>query len=375
MKTLFQLLNIVVDTAKQDSTTNFLRQISNNTEVKFYETGWDNLYSWITIIIAAIALGIAIWTLIAQMHTERHTKNAPYKTQEGILRDMPRHIYRNLVCTFSMIQQFEENRRQHQKDPSTILRYPSESNVLKLQTLPEEVILKIDLGGNSNGYIEKQMHETSLLFRNYNLEVQVAADHFSRKGIDNEALRTDYDNLLFKPFFLLYACKKLSTLLYENLPECKEESLTTQLIMSIMLAEHINKGAALDNDHPEIPADLTEEKFPFDSFKMPDIKNAKGRNPIERSFATLFKDEKTGLIIKDIQKDVLFRMLTVFASTNEEKKKVGTFISYIQNNENTIYGDVLNKNTTTVDFWNLFKIMSYLDAAKEKDNIGMVNVA
>lgn len=72
--------------------------------------------------------------------------------------------------------------------------------MLKLLVLPDDFILPID-ASDEKTYCK--MHEEKLLFRNYNLEIQTAAEHFANKSIPDSSLQNDYDNLLFKPVFLV----------------------------------------------------------------------------------------------------------------------------------------------------------------------------
>jgi hypothetical protein len=78
-------------------------------------------------------------------------------------------------------------------------KYPSESNMLKLKTLPDDILLNID----ADKLTYKKMHEYKLLLRNYNLEIECSIKHLAKNGIDPECLKEDFDNLLFKPFHLI----------------------------------------------------------------------------------------------------------------------------------------------------------------------------
>ena len=156
------------------------------------------------LIVAFASLIVAGVTLNAQKKTEEntrlaeeHTKRAPISVQKGKLEDLPRHFYRNLVCTCSQIFLF--NDKANRDSSGRRICYPSESNVLKLQTLPDDIILPIDV---ENEKVYKSMHELRLLFRNYSQEVTVAAEHISRANITDESLFQDFDNLLFKPMLL-----------------------------------------------------------------------------------------------------------------------------------------------------------------------------
>lgn len=170
-------------------------EIAHNTEEDSIKDGW-NVYGWIAFLIAAFTLLYAIRTFRAQNATERHTQKAPKDAQLGVLKDLPRHFYRNLACTCASLLKF---RTQTLSKFGGRLCYPSEANILKLTTLPDEFILPID---SSSDLEYQKMHEEKLLFKNYNLEIEVAAKHFATKGLSDDSLKNDYDNLLFKPLFL-----------------------------------------------------------------------------------------------------------------------------------------------------------------------------
>ena len=127
-------------------------------------TFWDDGFNCIAVIggiIALISLVVAVITYQAQKKTEQHTSNAPKSAQIGKLQDLPRHFYRNLVCICAMtLNYFDETNRKNGKR----VAYPSESNVLKLKTLPDEIIYDIDAEEKSY----KERHEFKLLLRNYN---------------------------------------------------------------------------------------------------------------------------------------------------------------------------------------------------------------
>ena len=164
-----------------------LHKIRGNTDFNFWKDGCN--------LLAILAFLASIVTFLAQTATEKHTKNAPLSAQRGKLADLPRHFYRNIVCTGAIIYKFRHSSNGESEKRES---YPSESNLLKLQTLPDDVFLPVDVKESSY----KVIHELKLLFRNYNMEVMVASEHLSRQHITDEALKHDFDNLLFKPFYL-----------------------------------------------------------------------------------------------------------------------------------------------------------------------------
>lgn len=213
-------------------------QIEKNTHQNWCSDGW-NFFGIATILVAIISAIYTIVTYRAQHKTEKHTTNAPIDVQLWKLKDLPRHFYRNLVCTGAIIYR---NKYDNGKDKRE--NYPSESNLLKLETLPDDIVLPIDIDKTKNpeeNYYT-YMHELRLLLRNYNVEVEVAAEHLSRPHISEEALKQDYDNLLFKPLHLT-----VKTFNYEKaLSKDSNECLMTRSLATC-LSEHFEKLRTVGN--------------------------------------------------------------------------------------------------------------------------------
>ena len=198
------------------SEAGMMAKIESNTRQEPMKDGW-NLYGWVAFLVAAFSAIVALITFHAQSKTELHTKNAPLSAQIGRFKDLTRHLYRNLVCTSASIAKFNlennyesafaEKRQDADRKKATAtsegtnirVSYPSESNFNKLKTMPDDVILNIDV--NERTYA--QMHELKVLLRNYNIEIDVASNHISNRRIWDRAIEQDLDNLLFKPLHLI----------------------------------------------------------------------------------------------------------------------------------------------------------------------------
>lgn len=208
-------------------------QVENNTRPHWYSDGW-NLFGIITFIVALISAFYAYVTYRAQKNTELHTTNAPIGVQLSTLKDLPRHFYRNLVCTCAMILKYNFSGKKGDL-------YPSEGNMWKLQTLPDDVVLPIDVDTDKEDNAYQHMHELRLLLRNYNVEVQVASEHVARKGILEETLAQDFGNLLYKPLFLIRKTFNFKrSLNKESLPDDYQVQYVLEAISS-MTKEHFNK--------------------------------------------------------------------------------------------------------------------------------------
>lgn len=205
--------------------------ITHYTKLNWLSKGW-NQYGKITAIIAFLTLLASGLTYRSQKNTENNTSKAPIEMQLWKLKDLPRHFYRNLVCTRALYILYKEAEKNGRG------KYPSESNVLKLQTLPDDIVLPINFKNNKD--IEKNpsryAHELKLLLRNYNIEVTVASDHFSRREISESSLAQDFDNLFFKPL-------KLTTdaFQYEKLINTQSEDFLVPRTIYKIISEHFKK--------------------------------------------------------------------------------------------------------------------------------------
>lgn len=192
----------------EDSEYALMSKIEKNTYVDFYKDGWT--------LLAIVTLAFSFFTFLAQYYTEKHTKNVSISSQEGQLKDIPRHFYRNLVCTLAMLLKYRD---ESNLDKNKFKSYPSEANMLKLQTLPEEFLLNIDI---DNDRVFKVMHEEKILFKNYNIEVDIASKHFARKDIMERSITNDIDNIMYKPLFLISESFKLR----KEIDICKSKKIT-----------------------------------------------------------------------------------------------------------------------------------------------------
>ncbi len=173
-----------------------MSNIEDNTRKDFLKDNW-NAYGWLALLVSAFSFYYAIKTFNSQKQTEEHTQKAPIEAQIGVLKDLPRHFYRNLACTCAALMKFRSSANTRK---GIRLSYPSEANMMKLMTLPDDFILPID-ATDEKTYCK--MHEEKLLLRNYNMEVKTAAEHFANNKISDNSLQNDYDNLLFKPIYLV----------------------------------------------------------------------------------------------------------------------------------------------------------------------------
>lgn len=291
-----------------------MAQIEDNTNEKFLTGGLT--------LIALIGLIFGFFTFWYQQQTERHTKNVSVSSQLGVLKDLPRHFYRNLVCTVVML--FKYRRMDNQNKDNTYKSYPSEVNMLKLQTLPEEIILSID---TSDDKIFEEMHEQKLLLKNYNLEVSVASNHFARKAIKESSLKNDFDNLLFKPIFLSSKLCNLYTMLSHKrwfAPKSTPENYVNEVLCTFAM-EHFAKWD-FEKVKKGFQNELYKEIYSENSLVI--------SSSIERSLNQLLK-------LVDNEKSLQF--INVEETENGQKKyfiNQGKFVSYFTKSK----ADEIEKN-------------------------------
>ena len=202
----YQSPSTTLSHSNNDDVTQYLvgkvAAIEEHTQFSFHDDGWS-LYGILTIFSTILGAAIAYVTYSAQESVERHTKNVSVSAQVGSLKDLLRHIYRNMVCTGGILLKYREEEISGAKAATS---YPSEANMLKLQTQPDIYILPIDI---INDDIFQAMTEMKKLMHNYNCEIDIASKHFSTKGMLYESLKQDFNSLQFKPMLLAENSLKL----------------------------------------------------------------------------------------------------------------------------------------------------------------------
>ena len=354
----------------QDSTYNHMRsleynlmyEIKKNTAHNFELDGF-NIMAIVALVVSVISVIVGYVTYNAQKKTVGNTMNAPLKTQIDTLNDLPRHSYRNLVCTIAAL--FKYNNQ------GTKSSYPSEANLYKLQMLPDDIFLPINVDENLYGLA----HELKLLFRNYNIEIKVASEHLSRPNITNEALAYDIDNLLFKPFYLTSR-----TFDYHRALEPKRDSdYCFNSLRAMVVLEHFKKLS----DYRNFQLLLQDEnisalhKLMSEGIKLSiDTQNSIHRS-LSKAFITINRDS---LINRVFEIDGSKREFIENIVDIDSKDKFTTFCKkYYKELENPTplydtfrtYFDILNKSEW--NFEEVFYMILYVDVAIEISRIGMVN--
>lgn len=168
---------------------------------------WNCLFA-----VLAFAVGVfaAVYDWKGYKASKRTADNVARVTEEvqvAQFNDLVRHFHRNLICSLAMsLRQVGSERHDS---------YVVESHLYKLKTLPEDIIHTEKY--NTNKELYRQMHEMKLLLRNYDMEIDMALMHFKDSNISTEDLvRIDFDNLLFKPYFLISRIVKIEKSVYTS---------------------------------------------------------------------------------------------------------------------------------------------------------------
>ena len=172
----------------------------------FSELSWKD--TWWAIIALLISTGISLYSLIMVARTAKNVQRVSGTSQLAQLRDLIRHLYRNLIVTIAFYEKFNNENDSSQEGHS---RYPSESHLLKLKVDSNDFIHmeKYNSVNDKNDDINSRMHEVKLLLRNYDTEIDVALEHMKNKNMSCDVINDDMGNLLFKPFYLTSYILKL----------------------------------------------------------------------------------------------------------------------------------------------------------------------
>ena len=221
-------------------------------------------YDWITLCIAALALITSFAAMIyakktykSQELTEKHTletqsntQRISLETQKGLMIDLVRHLYRNLVVTYAIKTKLEHFGYDKY--------YPSEEHLLKLKVPVENIHPEAFYDNKYYTEIDKLY----LLLRNYNTEIDVALNHFLHQGMARDVKERDLGTLLFKPGLLVENIVNCLCKLYSegDSPVLKEDNIYRESYDTIC-------NAAKKNQHGEHGAAWPYEFVPYEDEK------------------------------------------------------------------------------------------------------------
>lgn len=347
-----------------------LSTINDNTSFDFLGDDFS-LSNSIAIIISIAACIFAIMQYQSQKLTEEHTKKVPISLQREKIKDLPRHFYRNLVCTCALIYKFidEEN----QKDGKRMC-YPSEVHIYKLHTLPDDIFLPIDV--EEKFYSE--MHKLKLEFRNYNIEIDVASNHVKMRDLGLDALKSDFDNILFKPLFLTKNTFEYGTLLKLENPK---NNAKIRIINEHYKKLLENLPILMDPKYPIILRKLMSDNFAYIKSSI----DRKDNGAIERSLDKIFKKDDKIKIIDILSPENKINSLIALENVDEKtfetwflqvldcKVRKDFSVSNLYNALKPYLDYICNNNEC--EFVTLFYYILAVDIAIESFKVGMINYA
>lgn len=368
---------------------------------------WSNLnfYGIVGVVLALFSLLYTFRSYVSQSQTESNTRNVPVKDQINKFRDLTRHEYRNLVVVLTTAIKFfaDDNAKDGVRKA-----YPSESHILKLQAAPEDFVLDI------NPQMAATVSEMRLLLRNYNIEINVARNHLSRPTINDDAVNRDYDNLIFKPLFLVRNACNMEAQLKEEKDLCWREAFKRHFLISkqpeltmqqrvdallvrsikIIIKEHLKKIAI---NLPKVIDELVKlQKYCPEEYKRYQqyfnalasndglkINSVDHTNALDRSFGYMFRSKidydknkrksmlwQWGLEMDDNQNLVRESIQDIMSVLTDFKQLDAERLAWVEE-----YRSALEKVQTysRLDFVEFFALMLKMDVIVELRNIGMVN--
>lgn len=368
---------------------------------------WSNLnfYGIVGVVLALFSLLYTFRSYVSQSQTESNTRNVPIKDQINKFRDLTRHEYRNLVVVLTTAMKFfaDGNAKDGMRKA-----YPSESHILKLQAAPEDFVLDI------NPQMAATVSEMRLLLRNYNIEINVACNHLSRPAINDDAVNRDYDNLIFKPLFLVRNACNMEAQLKEEENLCwreafkrhfhiskqseqtKQQRVDALLVRSIkiIIKEHLKKIAInlpkvvdeLARMQKNSPEEYEQYRQYFNVLTSNDgltLKAVDHTNALDRSFGYIFR----GMIDYDKNKrksmswqwgnELDDDYISVLDSIRDIKPVLADFkkldaerMAWVEEYMSALVKVQANNRFDFVEF---FALMLKMDVIVELRNIGMVN--
>lgn len=167
-----------------------LEDISSYTEATAKNTKFG-VWDGVSLAVSIIALLFSFFTYWAQKGTESNTKKLSSDAQHNLLKDLVRHLYRNLVITYAIKTKL---------DDCNYHGYPSEEHLSKLKIPMSNIHLDAFYGKDSE---YQKMHNLYLNLRNYNEEIDIIITHVRNLNLSSENIKRDMGTLLFKPGYLI----------------------------------------------------------------------------------------------------------------------------------------------------------------------------
>lgn len=228
-----------------------------------HDFGWISVLS---LVIAIGALGFGAWGTLSQRETQKNTSNMTSENIKFQLKDLIRHFYRNLVATCAM----ETKLNKYYKDQKGhYTGYPSEEHFLKLAPPRDwmKMVNHQELNKTLNGSKDSEdaapvtLANLEVLFRNYEIEFQVACNHFKDKSLATVVKQRDLSTLKLKAWVL--AKKTYEVLKLYQFATNGIDSDTTKQEVQEYVKKHMNYIDTQTEKKPEKLAHYNEKDLKF----------------------------------------------------------------------------------------------------------------
>lgn len=157
----------------------------------------------VTSMVVSIVSAIYTWKgYRSQQQTETNTNNIQDKDVSRWLTDLIRHFYRDLVVVCAIERKLNES---YTSKEGNYTAYPSEEHFYKLVPMCDwmRLVNSRQLGmaiDQHDGVLS--LPDLQVLFRNFEIEVKVACEHFKNPNLSIKTKKRDLNTLKFKACFL-----------------------------------------------------------------------------------------------------------------------------------------------------------------------------
>lgn len=314
---------------------------------------YDEVSFWITfatVILGIFTLLFTYLTYRSQKRTEKNTDKISVVVQKSQLLDMIRHLYRNLICTIAMADEYFE-----QSNNSSTFCYPSEEHLLKLKFLPEDIMHTETFVNNER--VIQAMHKFKLLVRNYDIEVDVALKHIKNQKVDREVVEHDFDTLALKCVLFVNEILTIMEEINATSRTYRRETRNklTQKALGIFLQSHINT----------VKTKINDKRIQWDKYEFHDYASSSD-SAIANQVNRLLKD------LKHIDRAELMEQITIDAETQKYIAGDYKYYNLSRQTRNLSLCNILSKDS--IDTYELLSLIISIDSSIERSIIKTITL-
>lgn len=162
-------------------------------------------YNWAAVVASIAALAISALTLVSQNKVAENTSMLSYKAQEQALYDLVRHLYRNMVVMWAIVNRIDDAAQRSTQRAKGLFpkassekykKYPSELHLIKAQAPVNNIHPELFVNDDNN---YSDVNNLLLQLRNYNTELGIAANQLKDHNLTKDEKDYYIDTLLLKP--------------------------------------------------------------------------------------------------------------------------------------------------------------------------------